>query len=105
VQNGFLKTSWYKAVSIDSDNVFNTSDPGIHRRQRRLLSSPISESSLKVMIPAVDTKVKLTLQQIDKEMQERGAADVLKWASFMSTDVIAELTFGESFEMLEQGKV
>jgi hypothetical protein len=38
-------------------------------------------------------------------MQDRGVADVLKWWTFFTTDVIGELTFGDSFRMLEQGKV
>ena len=32
-------------------------------------------------------------------------ADILKWWTLMATDVITQLSFGESFEMLEQGKV
>jgi hypothetical protein len=32
-------------------------------------------------------------------------ANVLKWWTLMATDVITQLSFGESFEMLEQGKV
>ena len=35
----------------------------------------------------------------------KGFADVYKWALFMTTDVIGELTFGESFKMLERGEV
>jgi len=38
-------------------------------------------------------------------MKTRGAADVLKWWLFFSTDVIGELTFGDSFRMLEIGQV
>ncbi len=38
-------------------------------------------------------------------MKSRGVADVFKWWTFMATDVIGELSFGESFRMLEHGKV
>lgn len=38
-------------------------------------------------------------------MKIRGAVDVYKWWMFMATDVIGELSFGESFRMLEYGKV
>ena len=34
-----------------------------------------------------------------------GGADILKWWTFMATDVIAELGFGESFGALENGEV
>lgn len=38
-------------------------------------------------------------------MGRRGAADVFKWWLFMATDVIGELSFGESFRVLEAGEV
>lgn len=39
------------------------------------------------------------------EMKSRGAADVYKWWNFMTADITGELTFGESFRMLEKGEV
>ena len=50
-------------------------------------------------------KASLAVQKIGEEMKTRGAADVLKWWLFFSTDVIGELTFGDSFRMLEIGQV
>ncbi|KAH7037110.1 cytochrome P450 [Microdochium trichocladiopsis] len=103
----FHKTAYYKTMTIDEDNVFNTGDPALHRRQRRLLSAPLSESGLKSVVNLVDEKVKLAMQRIDEEMttgRGDGAADVMKWTGFMATDTIAELTFGESFQMLEEGR-
>lgn len=80
-------------------------DPEFHHRHRRLLAGPLSESSLKYMIPQVDARVKLAIERIGEEMESRGAADVFKWWRFMTTDVIGELTFGDSFRMLELGHV
>jgi len=40
-----------------------------------------------------------------EEMKTRGAADVLKWWLFMASDIIGELSFGESFHGLEHGEV
>lgn len=40
-----------------------------------------------------------------EEIQTRGATDVFKWWLFMATDIIGELSFGESFRMLEAGEV
>lgn len=34
-----------------------------------------------------------------------GVADVLEWWTYMTTDVIAELGFGEGFHALETGQV
>lgn len=38
-------------------------------------------------------------------MKSRGAADIYKWWKFMTADLIGELTFGDSFRMLELGEV
>jgi hypothetical protein len=40
-----------------------------------------------------------------EQMDTNGVVDVYKWWVFMSTDIIGELSFGESFELLENGKV
>lgn len=40
-----------------------------------------------------------------EEMKARGAADIFKWWLFMASDIIGELSFGESFHALEQGEV
>lgn len=77
----------------------------MHRRFRRLLSSPLSESGLKAFLPQIDSKVNLVIQRMEEEYKTRGATDIYKWWLFMATDVIGELSFGESFRMLENGKV
>ncbi|KAL3712490.1 hypothetical protein TMatcc_001189 [Talaromyces marneffei ATCC 18224] len=41
---------------------------------------------------------------MDDEMSRRGAVDVFKWWTFMATDVIGELGFGQSFQTLEHGE-
>lgn len=65
----------------------------------------MAEGSLKSVEPTVAAHVELVIRRIGEEMANRGAADVLKWWMFMATDVIGALTFGESFRMLEQGRV
>ena len=85
--------------------MFNTSDIELHRRYRRLLAPPMSESSLKPAIPEVFSRASATIFQMSEELQKRGAIDVFKWWYFYSTDTIGELTFGSSFNMIESGKV
>jgi cytochrome P450 len=101
-----LKSAWYLNLSNGGVyNVFNTIDPEYHSRHRRLLSSPLSDTSLRRLEPIITARVSLAIDKITEEMKIRGAADVFKWWSFMSTDIIGELSFGDSFRMLEQGKV
>ena len=85
--------------------MFNTNDIEFHRQRRRLLAGPLSESSLKSVEPVVRKAAELAMQKVGNEMSSRGASDMFKWALFFATDVIGELTFGESFRMLDIGKV
>lgn len=65
----------------------------------------MTDSSLKMLIPQVASCVSKVMDGIRRDMKDDGAADILKWSFFLATDVIGELTFGESFQMLEHGKV
>jgi cytochrome P450 len=81
--------------------VFDVRDVEAHVRHRRLLSSDMSEASLVEAV--VQERAELAVQKIGEETEREGKADVMKWWMFFSTDVIGELTFGDSFRMLEQG--
>lgn len=65
----------------------------------------MSASGLKSMEHVVHERASLAVEKIAQEMKETGKANVLDWWMFYSTDVIGELTFGDSFRMLERGKV
>ncbi|KAK3335945.1 cytochrome P450 [Cercophora scortea] len=101
----FVKSSFYELLAGNSgESVFTTRDIDIHRKYRRMLSQPLSESSLKTVEPIVRSRVDLAIKRMGEVMQTQGAVDVFKWAFFMATDVIGELTFGESFKTLEKGE-
>ena len=55
--------------------------------------------------PVVRKKVDTAVAKIKRDALAGGEADVLKWFTFMATDVIGELSFGRSFDMLEQEEV
>lgn len=105
IKGEYLKAPFYEKIVPGIVNVFNATSVDAHRRYRKLLSGPISETGLQVLLPQVDTKVRLAVHRISEEMYTRGAADISKWWMFMTTDVIGELSFGESFRMLEYGEV
>ena len=100
----FRKSQFYRLLAVPGQQgLFNTIDVEFHRRHRRLLAGPMAESSLWPMLPIVEARLALTLSRMRQEMASRGAADVFKWWLFMATDIIGELTFGDSFRMLELG--
>ncbi|KAI1106419.1 putative cytochrome P450 [Jackrogersella minutella] len=102
LKNEFHKSPWYTDLIPGLPNVFSTIDIDYHRRHRRLLASEISDTGLMIHKPTIDSKVRLAVQRMAEEMEERGAADVYRWALYLATDVIVELSFGSSFEMLEK---
>ncbi|OQD60356.1 hypothetical protein PENPOL_c024G09110 [Penicillium polonicum] len=86
------------------ENVFSTTDPYFHSSRRRLLASPISDTSLHQHEDLITGRIKMTICKMAEETQTRGATDIFKWWLFMATDIIGELSFGESFRMLEAGE-
>ncbi|ROW00029.1 hypothetical protein VPNG_08373 [Cytospora leucostoma] len=105
VKATYVKTPYYETFGPPGMlNLFNTQDVNFHRRHRRLLQGPFSEAQLKAFHPTVEHRVRLAVQRMGEEVETRRVADVFKWWMFMATDVIGELTFGESFRMLELGQ-
>ncbi|KAJ5548037.1 hypothetical protein N7513_005271 [Penicillium frequentans] len=101
----YMKSNFYNVlVAKNFQNLFSTTDPKFHSNRRRLLATPISDSSLSKHEPLISSRINLAIEKIAQEMDSRGVADVFKWWLFMATDVIGELTFGESFQMLESGE-
>ncbi|KAJ8121883.1 hypothetical protein ONZ43_g1778 [Nemania bipapillata] len=105
IKNEFPKSKWYLEFVPSVQSIFNTPDIALHRRFRKLLSAPLSESGLKAFLSQIDGKVNLTIQRMEEEYKTRGVTDIYKWWLFMTTDIIGELSFGESFQMLESGEI
>ncbi|KAI0149566.1 cytochrome protein [Xylariaceae sp. FL1272] len=104
-RESFRKSPFYRLLAVENQQgLFNTVDVEFHRRHRRLLAGPMAESSLlQTVLPVIEARIALVISRIREEVASRGAADVLKWWLFMATDIIGELSFGESFRMLELG--
>ncbi|KAK8199628.1 cytochrome P450 monooxygenase [Phyllosticta capitalensis] len=104
--SGFVKTKWYKTFAdADHEGIFDMSDTKKHASRRRLMARAFSKSEIRGRWEGmVQEKVRLALWRIDKEVSDEGQADLLKWWTFMATDVSGTFMFGESFNMLEYGK-
>ncbi|KAK7705638.1 hypothetical protein SLS64_008007 [Diaporthe eres] len=101
----FVKSPLYETITDSpAPSIFSTADVELHRRQRRLLAPGLSETSVSQMWSSVHSKVALTVQRMKEETEERGAADIYKWWTFMTSEITGELTFGQSFGILEKGK-
>jgi cytochrome P450 len=84
-------------------------DPKMHAARRKLFARAFSKSELRSQWEgAVREKVKLAVEKMMMEMEMNGGTgrcDVLKWWTFLATDVSGHLMFGESFDMLSVGMV
>ena len=106
IGGGFLKSDFYiKFVGTSVLTMFNAIEPATHNRWRRLLGNSMSESVLKNFEGIIRSKIDLLMSQTKKEHQKNGHVDIYRWMHFFATDVIGELSFGDSFRMLELGKV
>ncbi|KIV94857.1 hypothetical protein PV10_02581 [Exophiala mesophila] len=103
IGGGFLKDPWYQSFRQgDFHDVFSMIDPKEHAERRRLFAPLWTNSALhKNWEPAVIEKVKLAVANIRRDALT-GEADVFKWWTFMTTDVISHLSFGESLDILKQ---
>ena len=103
--NGYVKSDFYqKLVGGANHNVFTMVDPEEHAKRRKLLSQPFNKSAIMRVEDVVRSKVDLAVAKIKRDA-EVGKADILKWFTFMATDVLGELSFGESFDMLHKEEV
>ncbi|KAF4337593.1 cytochrome p450 3a17 [Fusarium beomiforme] len=105
IGSGFLKSSWYDGITPNREaGIFVMRDPHQHAARRKLFARAFSVSSLVTnWEPEIRQKAELAVSKIRDDAKAAGA-DIFKWWTLMATDVIAHLSFGESFRMLELGK-
>lgn len=108
IGGGFLKSDFYRNIIPNRPpGLFSMQDPHQHAVRRRLFARAFSNSNLRATWESeVRKKTELAVMRISQDAKgTTKGADIFKWWTLMATDVIAHLSFGESFNMLEQGKV
>lgn len=105
IRETFMKTKWYKDFTVPANNMFNTADAEYHRKSRRMLASAMSDTAIQKLSTRVGGHVNFAVDKMKAENSSRKVIDIYKWWLFMATDIIVEFTYGESFHMLEHGKV
>lgn len=107
ISGGFLKSSWYQTFRKgDTTDVFSVINPKEHAQKRRLLAPLFSNSALmNNWYPVIIDNVTMAVDKIKREASQTGQADVFKWWTFMTADVISHLAFGKPLGMLNLEKV
>lgn len=72
----------------------------MHTSWRRLLGGPLQDTYLQKLEPVVREKMSLALSKMEAELAERGCINVLKWWIYMALDIITELSYGSSVNIL-----
>lgn len=102
LKSGYRKGDWYLSLAPPGVwTLMNLTDPKVHSVWRRLLGGPFQDNYLQKLEPVVHDKMDLALHKMGEELRERGCVDVLKWWIYMALDVITELSYGASVNILE----
>ncbi|KAK0111924.1 hypothetical protein ONS96_001191 [Cadophora gregata f. sp. sojae] len=107
IGSGYLKSEWYAKFTEESEEslgIFAMIDAKQHAVRRRLFSAAFSQAALLQWDDVLQYRTTLVIQKIKEQAMSRGGADIFSWFTFMATDIIAELGFGESLHSLEHGK-
>ena len=107
ISSGFTKSQWYAdLVGFERPTLFTMVDSRAHGVRRKLLARAFSMTYLRQHWErVVKEKVALAVSKLREESEKEGRTDVLKWWTLMATDVATHLMFGDSFRMIEKGKV
>eukprot|EP00732_Lithocolla_globosa_P002208 Lithocolla_globosa_v1_NODE_1383_length_2618_cov_3.822083.p1 type:complete len:396 gc:universal NODE_1383_length_2618_cov_3.822083:1193-6(-) len=82
-------------------NIFNSTDSLWHRKRRKLLAPSFSQSALRDMFVFMQKNVEVLCGKFETSLGEM--FDISHEVKLFSVDVIGEVAFGESFNMLGKG--
>lgn len=112
IGGGFVKSPWYEYIGPTEKNyppagLFQQGDPHKHAMTRKLFARGFTAAYLRAEWEGmVRKKTAQAVDGIAKEARDAGGiCDVRRWLTFLASDVISELMFGESLGGLETQKV
>ncbi|KAI1416404.1 cytochrome P450 [Hypoxylon sp. FL1857] len=80
-----------------------TAHGSTHSRIRKVFSKAFTENALKAQSPLIESHVDLFVQRVRREISkvDNGIIDIARYYGYAALDVIADMSFGESFHGLE----
>ncbi|PNS18959.1 Isotrichodermin C-15 hydroxylase [Sphaceloma murrayae] len=100
----FVKSDFYDAFTALRPNIFGTRDENIHHARKKALSNGFSLQSVAQMEIYIDSCLSKLVTRLDKAAECNETIDLKTWVSFFVIDVLGELAFAESFNMLDKGR-
>ncbi|KAK7424018.1 hypothetical protein QQX98_000628 [Neonectria punicea] len=95
-----VKGAWYNLL-LPLVSVHTTRDSKEHARRRKVWDRGFSAKSLRNYEPRVAQYTNILLDQI--QAREGKSMDITLWCHFYGFDVMGDLAFGRSFDMLQGG--
>ncbi|KKF94626.1 Benzoate 4-monooxygenase [Ceratocystis platani] len=115
--SNIAKSEFYNAFVHGAPNIHNTRNKEIHSRKRRIISNAFSTASTKSMEPFVHNNIRKLCELVgpsqDSSFRESPVAsekhsewsapqNMAKWFSYLTMDVLGDLCYGKSFDLLEK---
>jgi cytochrome P450 len=92
--------TWFKKMSPDEPNSIMGPDEEAHARMRRAFAHSFSEKSLRDQTPVIESYVDAFM----KKIKYQKTVDLNQWFNFLTFDISGDLSFGESFDCIKNGK-
>ncbi|SJX62584.1 related to Benzoate 4-monooxygenase [Sporisorium reilianum f. sp. reilianum] len=113
----FRKSDFYRSFQVFKahPSIFSERDPHQHSKRRRAVASAYSMNSLVKLEEYVEDVSELLLKRLDELVETQAvtqgqggtktkAIQLDPWFHFFAMDVVGELAFGQSFNLLHRGK-
>ena len=98
-----VKTDFYTYQNRGIPEIFNMSDRNQHARRRRELSHLFSMSTITEYEPVIAIHVRTCMDAIACEGRNHETSNLYEWWHYLSMDIICDLAFGTTFDMLHEG--
>ena len=103
VNSTYVKTEFYTYQLRGVPELFTMSDRKQHARRRRELAHLFSMSTITEYEPVIAKQVKTCMDFIASEGRKDQVSNLYDWWHYLSMDIICELSFGLTFNMLQDG--
>ena len=118
----FRKSNFYRSFQVFKSNpsIFSERDPHQHSKRRRAVAGAYSMTSLVKLEEYVEDVSELLLKRLDELVETQAVVDkegegeqekvktkaiqLDPWFHYFAMDVVGELAFGQSFNLLHRGK-
>lgn len=106
----FTKAPWYQKFSpkqYDDDTcaVFGIRDPQKAAARRKLFQQAGTPATVREWELQIVNIVDETVGKIQRDLKEKGVADLMQWFYFMTADVLGKISFGEDFGIVKTEQV